>query len=28
VELAAGHSAHATAPRELADVLVQLTQPG
>jgi hypothetical protein len=29
VELAAGHSAHVTAPRELVDVLVQLAQqPG
>jgi pimeloyl-ACP methyl ester carboxylesterase len=28
VELAAGHSAHVTAPRELVDVLVQLARPG
>jgi pimeloyl-ACP methyl ester carboxylesterase len=28
VELAAGHSAHVTAPRELVDVLVRLAQPG
>jgi hypothetical protein len=28
VELAAGHSAHVTAPRELVDVLAQLAQPG
>jgi hypothetical protein len=28
VELAAGHSAHVTAPGELADVLAQLVRPG
>jgi hypothetical protein len=27
VELAAGHAAHVTAPQQLIDVLVELTQP-